>query len=48
MGIGYIEDDNSGIEGKEGRQGATGGDKLGRSRRSKSMIEGRDGDLLKI
>ena len=44
-----------GIEGKEGRgrshevrQGATGGDKLGRSWRSKSIIEGRDGDLLKI
>ena len=43
-----------GIEGKEGRgrshereQGATGGDKLGRSWRSKSIIEGRDGDLLK-
>jgi hypothetical protein len=41
-----------GIEGKEGRgrshegkQGATGGDKMGRSWRSKSIIEGRDGDL---
>jgi hypothetical protein len=54
VGIGYIEDDHLGMEGKEGRgrshegkQGATGGAKLGRSWRSKSMIEGRDGDLLK-
>jgi len=55
VGIGYIEGDHFGMEGKERRgrshevrQGAIGGDKRGRSRRSKSMIEGRDGDLLKI
>jgi hypothetical protein len=29
VGIGYIEDDHLGMEGKEGRQGATGGDKNG-------------------
>ena len=28
-GIGYIEDDHLGMEGKEGRQGATGVDKNG-------------------